>query len=174
MIEAVFDKVVNYAAYWAGALLIFVMLLIAVGVLGRFLFNSEVAWAVEASEYSLGYITFLGLAWLLKRDGHVRMDVLLSRLKRRNQTLLNCVTSIVGAATFGVVTWFGVAVTWDYFQRGMVHQSVSEIPLAPVLACIPLGSFLFAVQFGRQAAQHAKSWKERTASTTRVEKAPLP
>ncbi|GAH24314.1 unnamed protein product, partial [marine sediment metagenome] len=63
----------------------------------RNLFNYSIRWVLEISEVSLLFITFMGAAWLLRREGHVSLDLLVPRLKPKTQTIINVTTSIVGA-----------------------------------------------------------------------------
>lgn len=161
-LNAAFDHVIKLFAYVAGVVLVLSMLAIFADVMGRKLLNASVPGTLEMTEYALCYITFLSLAWLLKEEGHVRMDILLNRLSSKNKALLNMVTSIVGAIVCLVVAWFGALVTWDYFQRGISAQTQLATPLAIGLAPIPIGTFLFSIQFARRAREYMKSWKAST------------
>lgn len=122
------------------------MLAIFADVTLRYLINRPITWVFEATEYSLLYITFLGTAWLLKREGHVKLDLLLNWLKPRTQTFLNVVTSILLAIVCLLLVWYGAHSTWDHFQRGILSVRYYEPPKFIFLAVIPVGSFLLFIQ----------------------------
>ena len=63
----------------AAALLLGVLALLVTGdVLARNLGLGTLPWIIEVSEYSLPLATFLVAPWLLHRNEHVRLDVLLT------------------------------------------------------------------------------------------------
>jgi len=67
---------------------------------------------------------------VLREEGHVKMDLLLTRLNPRAEAILNIVTSGVGAIICLALTWFGIKVTWDNFQTGYFLHTV----VAPILS----------------------------------------
>jgi TRAP-type C4-dicarboxylate transport system permease small subunit len=149
-ITAVFDGTLALTNILAGVLLCFILLSVCSEVILRYFFESPTIWVIEISEAGLVYITFLGLAWVLKRGKHVSLDILVSRLKPRSQSLLGVFSSLVGAAAFLVVTWYGAAETWDHFVRGTFRSTLLEVPNAAILIIIPVGGFLLFIQFLRE------------------------
>jgi len=81
----------------AATMVIFMMLAISYSVMMRYLFNRPIAWIVEISSYLMLYITFLGTAWLLRRDGHVEIDLFTMMMKPRTKAKLKAILSIGGA-----------------------------------------------------------------------------
>ena len=59
----------------------------------RYLFNKPLGWVKEVSEYTLVALGFLVAAWILKDDGHVKMDLVLNKVGPRAQTMMNIITS---------------------------------------------------------------------------------
>ena len=155
----IFDRTLDLLAVLAGTLLIFTMLAISYDVVFRYFLNRPLGWVVEISEYVLLYITFLGTAWLLRREGHVKIDIVFNRLSSRNQSLLNIVTSIIAAIACLALAWWGVDVTLDNFQRNLVIRETLDVPKFILIAVIPLGSFLLFAQFLRRAYGNLASWR---------------
>jgi len=149
-LKSIFDKTLDAGAVGASFLLIFIMLAISMEVVLRRMGHPSV-WEVEVTEYSLLYITFLGAAWLLRKEGHVRMDILVSALNRRLQALLGVIVSVMGAALSLYLVAFGTAVTWDYFRRGIVQCTPLLTPSFLITLIIPLGSVPLVLQFLRRA-----------------------
>ena len=116
-------------------------------------------WVVETAEYSLLYMTFLGTAWVLKREGHVKMDLVLNRLKPGIQAILNIITSISGAVITLVVAWYGIQTTWDNFVDGSYELTPMEFPTALIMVIVPIGSFMLFIQFVRRAHGYFRSWR---------------
>lgn len=148
--NTIFDRTIGVLALFAGILIILIMIVISTEVITRFTLGSSIVWIIEITEYSLLWITFLGTTWVLKGEGHVKMDMVLNRLNIRNKALLNIITSVVGAIACLVVTWFAVKITWYHFLIGYKFTRVLEPPSYPILAIIPVGSFLLFIQFLRR------------------------
>ena len=92
---SVFDRALNVTAFAAAALLIFMMLAICLEVVARRIGYPQ-EWQMEITEDCMIFITFLGAAWLLKREGHVKMDILVNALNPRAQAWLGIIASVIG------------------------------------------------------------------------------
>ena len=150
-VNSIFDRIIEILVVFAGILLISMMVIVCLEVVLRYFFGRPTSWAVEISSIILLYIPFLVAAWVLRREGHVKMDLVLSHLDPKSQSLVNIITSIfIGAIICLLLTWYGVAVTWDHYQAGYVTATVLRLPKWPILAVIPVGSFLLFIQFLRR------------------------
>jgi TRAP-type C4-dicarboxylate transport system permease small subunit len=157
--NTIFNNTINFAAVIAAVLIFFITIAVLVEIALRYFFNLPQAWVLETVEYCLLYITFLGAAWVLKRDGHVKLDILIIRLKPRNQLIVNIITSVIGALIFLSIAIYGVLVTWDDVVRDLWIASELEPPRAPIIAIIPIGSLLLFAQFLRKTHGQIRSWE---------------
>lgn len=142
----VYNRVIDITAGIAGVLIVAIMLAVSADVIIRSTLNRPITWVNEGTEYSLLYITFLGAAWLLKREGHVRVDIVLNLLKPRTRAIFNVVTAVLVAIVCFLLVWYGTRVTWDNFQRGILSVRYYELPKFAFLAVIPLGSLLLFIE----------------------------
>lgn len=115
---------------------------ITLDVVGRNLGLFTLPWILEVSEYVLPLATFLVAPWLLYRNEHVRLDMLLPALP-----WLNRVADLAGLAVSAVLVVYGVRTILNSAQQGaMVFKSV-VFPewwlYAPVPLCFALLSFEF-------------------------------
>lgn len=157
-ITAISDRIIELAALLAAILIVLTMLAINADVVWMHLLGGSIIWVLEIATFCLLYITFLGAAWLLKREGHVKMDLVLTRLKPRAQATLNVITSIFGIIICLVLVWWGVKVTWEHFQEGYYIRSLINYPTWVLIAIIPVGSFLFFIQFLRRTYGYMRKW----------------
>ncbi len=146
----IFDRTIEYLAIVAAALIILMMLNVGVGVFLRYFLGRPTGWVIDISEWSLVYITFLATAWLLREEGHVKMDILLTRLGPRVQVWLGIITSIIGAIGCFLIAWYGAKVTWGLFQVGYSTAAVLIMPKFIILGVIPVGGFFLFIQFLRR------------------------
>lgn len=131
----------------AAVMIIFMMFAICYAVTTRFLWNEPIPWVVEVSSYLMLYITFLGMAWLQGKNGHVRIDLFTSRMSNRTTALLDGFTSLGGLAVGLVLAWKGTAVTIDYFQRDVTVIGILNTPQYVLMGIIPIGGALLLLQF---------------------------
>ena len=139
---------VNGAMAATGAVaVVFMMLAISYSVVMRYFWNQPVPWVVEISSYLMLYITFLGTAWLLRKDGHVEVDLFLANAKPRTKAGFKAVTSIGGVVVGFVLAWKGSAVTIDYYGRGVTVMGILNTPQFLLTGIIPIGGFLLLIEF---------------------------
>jgi len=137
------------------------MLAVVAKVAMRYFFNSPIVWVIDITEYAMLFITFLGTAWLLKREGHVIMDLLLDRLNHKNRHIVIVITSVFAATTCFIITWYGVVVGLDWYSINYFYQGALDIPAFYLEAVIPTGMLLVAIQFLRRAYYNWKLMKAR-------------
>jgi TRAP-type C4-dicarboxylate transport system permease small subunit len=123
---------------------------VALEVVMRYFFGAPTRWVIEFSEYSLLWLAFLAGAWILRADGHVRVEMLTEALSPAWQRRMHIATSLLGAGVCAVFCW----VTTDYVLRirdsgEMLFKSVPVEKWA-VMAVMPPGLALLAIQFVRR------------------------
>ena len=158
VIDAIIDRISDIFAYIAGLLLIYIVIVITVDVVFRYLFNNPLPYTLDISEILLHFITFLTAAWVMKRDGHVKMDLLLSTLRTKHQWFLLGVTSIVAAIISLIICWYGAVVTWDLYSRHIIHGVMLELPRAPIILIIPISFLFLFFQCVKQSANYFLKW----------------
>lgn len=147
---AILDRTMNGMIFLAGLLLVFIMLSVCLEVIMRYFLNRPQVWVTEVIECLLLYITFLGSAWLLREEGHIRVDVVINRVGRRTGALFGIIGSIIGLFVSLTLAVYGFRLTWDYFLRGIYTPTALEIPVSAVLIIIPVGSFVLLLEFVRR------------------------
>lgn len=165
------DRVVDGMAVLAGLLLLFMMFSICYEVIFRFFLFNPPCWVTEISEYILLYTTYLGATWVLRQDGHVKVDILLSRMGDRHQEIMNILNSLLCSVTNLVLVWYGGAVTLEYFRKGIPVIKSLSVPKYILLVVIPLGSLMLSIQFIRMLYGHVIRFLSHTAVAGAREKA---
>lgn len=158
--NALFDRILDLFTILAAIFVAFMMLAVTGDVTARFILGrSGVGWVIEISEYMLVYITFLGTAWLLKKEGHIKVDLVIERLQPRVKDMINIITSILGAICWLTIIIYSTESTWYHFQIGYFVTSPLRPPIVIFLAIIPVGSFLLFIQFLRRTYGYLQKWR---------------
>ena len=150
-ITAIYDKIAHLFAHLSGVLIVLITLSVAIDVVVRKVSNTALLGVVESCEHGIAFITFLGAAWILKQDGHVKLDLLINLLGPKPKALLNLVTSTIGAAMCLFLAYRGTLTVWDLQVRHVETFKSLELPMAPLYIPICIGSLLLFIQFSRKA-----------------------
>ena len=148
---ATYDRVVSWMAALGAALIVVAMLIVTLEVVMRYFLNRPQIWVKESSEYILVWVIFLAAAWVLKEEGHVKVEIVTDRLNSRVQAILGIITSIIGAAVCILIVIYGAQVISEYVDEGVHIPSMLEPLKAPLAIIIPIGSFLLFIQFLRRS-----------------------
>ena len=144
-----FDHVLVAMAWVAGGFVIFMWLSINFEVVMRYFFGKPTLWVSDFNLYFMVYITMLGVAWVLKEDGHVKIDIMVSRMPRGTQRVMKVITSLVGAVISGVMFWYSFQMTLDAFQMKSTFLQAVIVQRWIVFWVIPTGFLLLSIQFMR-------------------------
>ncbi|MGE5838857.1 MAG: TRAP transporter small permease [Deltaproteobacteria bacterium] len=156
-LDSFLDRLNKAMAWLAAVAILFMMLAISYAVMMRYAWNKPVPWILEVSSYLMLYITFLGTAWLQRKGGHVKVDLVTGHLPPRVRAVFRAVTSLGGAIVGFVLAWKGSLVTVDYFQRDVTAIGILNTPQFLLMGIIPIGGFLLLVEFLLQAWRQGKT-----------------
>jgi TRAP-type transport system small permease protein len=134
----------------AAVLLGTMALLVTLDVVMRNVGLGTLAWVNEVSEYSLPVATLLVAPWLLYRNEHVRLDVLLVSLPKRISVVLERCCDVVGIAICAVFVWYSVRLILDSARIGSMVVKTLAIPEWWQYALVPVCFSLLAVEFARR------------------------
>ena len=134
-----------------GMLAVFVMTIIVTGdVILRYVFNAPSMWVSEISSYLLIVVVILGLAYTQKERGHIRVDIVLSRLSNAVRCRVELVLLVMGLFLTVILTYITGGDFIQTVEFGTTSDSVMAFPLAPWRACIVIGFVVLALVFIQQ------------------------
>ena len=141
-------RVVEDVFVWAAILvLVFISGLVCIEVVLRYGFNAPLMGMIQISEIGLLYITFLGTAWVLRTDQHVRIELVYQFLPPVWRTRMDVISSLVGLVICSVLVVFGCLATWSHYVRGAYKPTLLEVPNWVILIIIPIGSIPLALRY---------------------------
>lgn len=144
-------RLVLQAFAWIAAVVLGAMALaVTFDVVARNLGWGNTGWVVELTEYSLPVATLLVAPWLLHRNEHVRLDVLLTLIPKRIAILLERSADVLGILICAVFVWFSVILIFDSARLGSMVVKTLSIPEWWQYALIPVSFSLLAVEFARR------------------------
>jgi len=149
-VDRVFE-VLNFAfSRIAGFLIVFCMAAITIDVIGRYFFGKPVIWVYYYSEYALVYSTFLAAAYVLKHNGHVRVDLVINMLNKRHRAFLSVFTSLIGLLACAIVGWYSLMGACDALQTKTMFTAPISMYQFPIKIIIPFGFLLLCLEWIRK------------------------
>lgn len=87
------DRMSDYVGYFAAGLIFFMGATLMFDAFTRNVINMPVHWAVELTQFTLAAYYFMGGAFTLKNNAHVRMDLIYASLSERGKAKMDLATS---------------------------------------------------------------------------------
>lgn len=146
VIEHGHDRAVALSNRLSEVLIVFVVIIVNAEVMLRYFFNSSFPYALELTQYSLVFITYLAMAQVLRKNGHISLDLLLSRVSSRVRGRFEVLDLIVVTVLCLFLTVLGLWVAWGYYKINYVFVGDLPIPAFLLFMIIPITFFLTAIQ----------------------------
>lgn len=115
LMRSFLNKLYLFCGYLSGVFLIGILLSIIWQVIARWL--GRTADASELAGMCLAASTFFGLAYTFREGGHVRINLLVSRMPKRSQhglELFNCSVGLTVIAVTSWNIWLLVLQSWEF------------------------------------------------------------
>lgn len=136
------DRVSDYVGYLAASLIFLMGGTLMFDAFTRNFIRMPVHWAIELTQFTLAAYYFMGGAFTLKNDSHVRMDLWYSTLTERGRARLDLLTSVclifyLAVLLLGAISSLQYAIATD--ERRFSIWNPSVIPIKSLMvACLIL------------------------------------
>lgn len=143
--------------------LMLMMLTVFADVAGRFLFNNPIPGAKEIIEFMMIFVVYFGLSYTQSQNGHVGMDFVVERLKRKECGLKKTLTSInaivaTSVTVLLIIVSFGH--TLNVYKRGVLSIYL-QWPMWFMSFCMLIGVSLLLLRTTQDFFNAIKGHKER-------------
>jgi TRAP-type C4-dicarboxylate transport system permease small subunit len=125
----------------------------------RYVINSPSIFASEFSRMLQVTLASLGAAFVLEREGHVSVDILLLRLNKRRQALIGGITSVISGFFCFILVWLLWELTSASYRTGERTLDIGWF-LWPVKLIATLGILFLGLQFISRAYKKISAVKE--------------
>jgi len=152
-----------------GLFILAIMVLSVVNIIGRKFFNFPVPGFIDWMVQAVPIIAFLGIGYCQRLGNHIRMDMVVSKLKRRVLWLFELVSVII----MGVIALMLVYGSWNHAARAFnLGDSTIDInlPTWPVKVLVPV---MFMMLFARLVLQGWAYWHALANNTDQPVAVPL-
>ncbi|ARK28649.1 TRAP transporter small permease [Halalkalibacter krulwichiae] len=154
-------KVVKWMDDYIEEFLLVILSIIMVTVIGvqvfmRFVMNSSLPWSEELARYCFIWLIYIGISYGVKRQRHIKVDVVLLLLRDKAKIVLNIIANLffLGFAIFVVIK--GYDISQRLFQFGQTAASLN-IPMGLVYMATPIGMGLTSIRIIQQLIKQVKA-----------------
>ena len=130
----------------SGIALVFMTVLTVLDVSLRAFFDYSIHGAIELTEFSLGIIVFLALAFCGVQNGHIVIDILVKRISRPFRIVIGTVISLFSACMLGLLGYRMVVQAIRVYSMEQTSV-ILDIPVYPFVLVGAFGCSLLAVVY---------------------------
>jgi C4-dicarboxylate transporter DctQ subunit len=111
----------------------------------RYVFDSGLVWALEATVYMFGWLVLLGISGVVRTDGHIAVDVVTKHLGPTAQRAV----ALVAMGLCLLYTGLMLAASWSLIARLQAFGSLAHdlpLPRWVLLLSLPIGFALLGLR----------------------------
>jgi len=155
------DKIIKYLGYFTSLVLIILVLLVVYDATARYLFSTGSIALQELEWHLFDVIILLGIAYTLKENAHVRVDIFYASYSQKKKALVNLISSIFFILPFSfLIIYLGV----DFVSQSFIQNECSSNPGGLeyrylVKALLPLSFIFLALVAVKDSITNFKLWK---------------
>ena len=156
-------RVEGWLALVSGMAVFSLMVLAVVSVSGRHMINQPLPGYVDWIEQAMPLIAFMGVAYTQRDGGHIRMDILVGKLKGRFLWAAEFTTILLMLVVMLLIVWG----SWAHFQRSFdfgqplwSRDSSMDIalPLWPGKLLAPIAFSVLCLRFTLQLVAYGRAF----------------
>ena len=155
------DKTIKYLGYFTAFILSILVLLVVYDATARYLFSTGSIALQELEWHLFDVIILFGIAYTLKENAHVRVDIFYASYSPKLKALVNLISSLFFILPFSLlIIYIGI----DFVEMSFVQNEASSNPGGLeyrylVKALLPLAFIFLSLQAIKDAIVNFTIWK---------------
>lgn len=142
-----FEKFVNMSnkvlTIVSNAALVVLVIVVALQIFGRYIFNVYFVWTEETSRYLMFWVVLLGAAKALQVDAHPRVTFISEGIFKGKATYTCRLFSNIASAIFYLIL---IIFGWQFSIMNFSQLSLSlRIPMTLIFIAMPIGGFFLLI-----------------------------
>ncbi|ADN08994.1 TRAP transporter small permease subunit [Sulfurimonas autotrophica] len=157
----VVDKFMKYVAYLTAVILALLVVLVVFDATSRYLFSHGSTALQELEWHFFDVVILLSIAFTLRYNAHVRVDIFYDRFSPKTQAFINIVSALFFVLPLSfLIIYIGI----DFVEMSFVQHEASSDPGGLkyrwiVKALMPLGFIFLLLQALKELISDIKKWK---------------
>ena len=152
----------RFLALVSGLAVFSLMVLAVISVTGRNGFNAPLPGYVDWIEQAMPLIAFMGIAYVMREGGHIRMDIFVGQLSGRLLYIVELITTLAILVLMALLVWG----TWAHFERSFDFSAPMwsrdssmdiALPLWPAKLLVPVAFATLCLRLCLQVWAYARA-----------------
>lgn len=141
------DRFSDLLGKLSSVLMILLLINVFYDVVARYFFHASSIGMQELEWHLFASMFLIGIAFTLKDEGHVRVDVLYEKFSPKKRAWVNALGCVVFLLPFsGLIIWFGYDFALESYSLGETSGDPGGLPHRWVIkAMIPISAFTLAL-----------------------------
>jgi TRAP-type mannitol/chloroaromatic compound transport system permease small subunit len=159
------DFLVEKQGQLTSFLIVPLLVIVLYEVLMRYAFNAPTVWGFEATAFAYGMHYMLGLSFMENAQGHVRVDIVTSRLPVKVQAVIMIAGYLlIFIPVFGLMTWGAIKFAHTATITNELNSTSWAPRIWPYKIVMALSFLLLAIQGLSTMLKKVKSLTDTSAS----------
>ncbi|EPJ44566.1 MAG: TRAP dicarboxylate transporter, DctQ subunit [Osedax symbiont Rs1] len=166
-IDRLFFKFEKFFALIGGLTILFLVFLAVFNVLGRWFFSMPVSGYIDWVEQSMAVFAFFGIAYCQRLGGHIRMDIVVSRLKGRALWLSEFTSTLI----MFIITNILIYGSYLHFLRAFINGDSSmdiSLPIWPAKLVVPFALSVLSIRLALQLWAYSRAIINNSAAPVAI------
>ena len=161
MMHRTLYKIMKYIAYLTAVILALLVVLVVFDATSRYLFSHGSTALQELEWHFFDVVILLSIAFTLRHNAHVRVDIFYDRFSPKTQALINIISALFFVLPLSfLIIYIGIG----FVEMSFVQHEASSDPGGLkyrwiVKALMPLAFILLAYQAIKELVSDIKKWK---------------
>ena len=155
------DKMIKYLGYLTAFTVVILVLLVVYDATARYLFSTGSIALQELEWHLFDVIILLGIAYTLRENSHVRVDIFYTSYSEKTKAVINIIASLFFILPFSLlIVYVGV----EFVQLSFIQHEASSNPGGLeyrflVKSLLPLAFVFLSLQAIKDSIVNFKLWK---------------
>ena len=157
----IIDKIIKYIAYITALVLTLLVLLVVYDATARYLFSTGSIALQELEWHLFDVIILFGIAYTLRENAHVRVDIFYASYSDKTKALVNLISSVFFILPFSfLIIYLGI----DFVSQSFIQNEASSNPGGLeyrylIKALLPLSFVFLSLVAIKDSLTNFKLWK---------------
>jgi len=140
------DKMVEKSSKIVCYLVFLIMVITAVDVTARYVFNHPLVWGWLTNRLLFGVFILFAGAYTLYKGEHIRIEIFYDHFPPALKSISRWISLVAFLAFMGVLVWQSSWMGWNSLMMKEKAAGAFRIPLYPFKLLIPIVAFLFLLE----------------------------
>jgi C4-dicarboxylate transporter DctM subunit len=148
-LDAICDRISTFFCTVSGIIITITGLIVTYEIIMRSVFRAPTMWVMEISIILCIASVFLGLGYTEKDKAHINVDLVTSRLCRRDRMMVEFFISLLGILYILIMVWEGSKIAIGSLVVWETGPTVLRIPVFIPRVLVPIGGILLLLELVR-------------------------